>query len=66
VAPLYGPLIQQALREWGTPTGYWALDTSLLWNQYCVVRLSGVYRGRAVPIVGEVLEHGSSRVTHAA
>jgi hypothetical protein len=66
VAPLYGPLIQQALREWGTPTVYLALDTSLLWNQYCVVRLSVVYRGRAVPIVWEVLEHGSSSVTHAA
>jgi len=66
VAPLYGPLIQQALQEWGEHTLYLALDTSLLWNQYCLIRLSVVYRGRAVPVVWEVIEHGSSSVTHAA
>jgi DDE family transposase len=66
VAPLYGPLIAQALREWGTHTLYLALDTSLLWNQYCLVRLSVVYRGRAVPIVWEVIEHESSSVSHEA
>lgn len=66
VAPLYGPLIQQALQGWGKHTVYLALDTSLLWNEYCLMRLSVVYRGRAVPLVWEVLEHGSSSVTHAA
>src|SRR5215471_17046601 len=66
VAPLYGPLLEQALREWGTQTVYLALDTSLLWNQYCLIRLSVVYRGRAVPIVWEVLAHGSSSVPHEA
>jgi Transposase DDE domain len=66
VAPLYGPLIEQALREWGTHTLYLALDTSMLWNQYCLIRLSVVYRGRAVPVVWDVIEHGSSSVTHAA
>ena len=66
VAPQYGPLIQQALPGWGTHTRYLALDTSMLWNQYCLIRLSVVYRGRAVPIVWEVLAHGSSSVTHAA
>ena len=66
VAPLYGPLIQQAVRDWGTHTLYLALDTSMLWNQYCLIRLAVVYRGRAVPVVWEVIEHGSSSVTHAA
>ena len=66
VAPLYGPLIQQALQDWGPHTLYLALDTSLLWNQYCLIRLSVVYRGRAVPVVWEVLKHRSSSVTHAA
>jgi DDE family transposase len=66
VAPHYGPLIAHALHEWGTHTLYLALDTSLLWNRYCLIRLSVVYRGRAVPIVWEVMEHGSSSVTHAA
>jgi hypothetical protein len=66
VVPLYGPLIQQALQDWGTHTLYLALDTSMLWNQYCLIRLSVVYRGRAVPIVWEVIEHGSSSVPHEA
>jgi Transposase DDE domain len=66
VTTLYGPLIEQALRQWGTNTVYLALDTSMLWNQYCLIRLSLVYRGRAVPLVWEVIEHGSSSVTHAA
>ena len=66
VTPQYGPLIEQALREWGAHTLYVALDTSMLWNQYCLIRLSVVYRGRAVPIVWEVIAHESSSVTHAA
>src|SRR5215471_7394463 len=66
VAPLYGPLIEQALQEWGRHTLYLALDTSMLWTQYCLIRLSVVYRGRAVPVVWEVIEHGSSSVTHEA
>jgi DDE family transposase len=66
VAPQYGPLLAHALREWGTHTLYVALDTSMVWNQYCLIRLSVVYRGRAVPVVWEVSAHGSSSVTHAA
>jgi Transposase DDE domain len=66
VALLYGPLLQHALREWGSHTLYLALDTSLLWNRDCLIRLSVVYRGRAVPVVWEVVEHGSSSVTPAA
>jgi predicted RNA binding protein YcfA (HicA-like mRNA interferase family) len=62
VHSLYGPLIQHALAEWGEHILYLALDTSMLWNTYCLVRLSIVYRGRAVPIVWKVLEHPSSSV----
>ena len=64
VHDLYGPLIQQALAEWGANTLYLALDTSMLWDQYCMVRISVVFRGRAVPIVWQVLEHGSSSVSY--
>jgi hypothetical protein len=34
VHALYGPLIQQALAEWGTRMLYLALDTSMLWDTY--------------------------------
>lgn len=62
VHKLYGPLIQQALTEWGENTLYLALDTSMLWGQYCIVRISVIYRGRAIPMVWTVLEHPSSTV----
>jgi hypothetical protein len=61
---LYGPLIQQALAEWGNHVLYLALDTTTLWDEYCVVRISVIYRGRAVPIVWQALERGSSSVAY--
>jgi hypothetical protein len=64
VHALYGPLMQQALAEWGTPVLSLALDTSLLWDTYCLVRISLLYRGRAVPMVWTVLEHPSSSVAY--
>ena len=64
VHALYGPLLQQALAEWGNAVLYLALDTSLLWESYGLVRISLVYRGRAVPLVWTVLEHPSSSVAY--
>jgi Transposase DDE domain len=66
VHSLYTPLIQQAVAEWGKHTVYLALDTTMLWNRYCIVRLSVIYRGRAVPLVWQVLDHGSSSVAYEA
>ena len=43
---------------------YVALDTSMLWNTYCIVRLSVIYRGRAIPLVWCVLAHGSATVAY--
>jgi hypothetical protein len=63
---LYGPLMQQAIAEWGTHVLYLALDTSLLWDAYCIVRISLIYRGRAIPMVWKVLQHPSSSVAYEA
>lgn len=63
VHQLYGVIIQEALTEWGEATLYLALDTSMLWNEYCLIRLSIIYRGRAVPLIWQVIEHPSSSVT---
>jgi hypothetical protein len=62
VNKLYGVVISEALSEWGENTLYLALDTSMLWNQYCLIRISVIYRGRAVPLVWQVIEHGSSTI----
>jgi hypothetical protein len=34
----------------------------MLWNTYCLIRLAVIYRGRAVPLVWCVLQHGSAQV----
>jgi hypothetical protein len=64
VHALSGPLMPHALAAWGSHSLSLALETSILWNTYCVVRMSLVYRGRAVPLVWKVLEHPSRRVAY--
>jgi hypothetical protein len=65
VNTLYGPLIQSTLTGWGEHVLYLALDTSMLWGRYCIVRISVIFRGRAVPLVWKVLEHNSSSVAYS-
>ena len=62
---LYGPLIEQALVSWMGKRGSVALETSMLWNTYGLLRLSVIDRGRAVPLVWQVMEHGSAAVSVA-
>lgn len=62
VDKLYAPIIQEALTGWGAHTLYLALDTSQLPGGYCLVRVSVLYRGRAVPLVWQVLAHDSSSI----
>lgn len=59
---LYKSLIQAALAEWEDPVLSLALDTSLFWDEYCLVRLCVVYRGRALPVIWRVMEHRSASV----
>lgn len=60
---LYGPLIEKALVSWMGKRVYVALDTSMLWNTYCLIRLAVIYRGRAVPLAWQVIEHRSAAVS---
>lgn len=62
---LYAPLIRQALSEWKVTRLVLALDTSLLWNRYCLIRVSLIYRGRAIPVMWKVMQHKSSSVAHS-
>jgi hypothetical protein len=59
---LYRPLIKWALSQWSDETLYLSFDTTMLWNRFCVVRLTVVYRGRAIPVTWRVLNHRSSSV----
>ena len=59
---IYAPLVRTALARWTETCIYVALDTSVLWNKFMLVRLSLIYRGRAIPLAWTVLAHPSARV----
>jgi hypothetical protein len=61
-AVIYRPLLRQALNQWSGETLYLALDTSLLWERFVIVRLALVYRGRALPLGWIVRASGSATV----
>lgn len=65
VEALYGPLILWALQNWQKPgqSLHLALDTTMLWNRCCVVVLSVVAHGRAIPLLWHTLEHPSASVS---
>jgi hypothetical protein len=56
VSALYLPLVFAALRDCQSHRLYLALDTTMLWNRYCMIQLSVVSCGRAVPLLWRVLE----------
>ena len=59
---LYKPLIRAALADWQDECLYLSLDTSLFWDQYCLIRIAVVHRGRALPVAWRVLHHRSATV----
>ncbi len=65
VQALYGPLVLWAFQQWQNPghTLYLALDTTMLWNRFCVVVLSVVIHNRAIPLLWQTLEHPSASVS---
>ncbi|MBE9002044.1 transposase [Nostoc sp. LEGE 12447] len=63
VQRLYSPIIQAALSAWGSKEIVLIEDTSMLWNRYCLIRVSVRYRGRAVPVGWRVIEHKSSSIS---
>ncbi|MEW6420735.1 MAG: transposase [Deinococcota bacterium] len=60
-----GPLVTRALRDWGGHTLILALETSVLFEKFCLIRVSVLFRGRAVSLVSRVLEHFSAQVSAA-
>lgn len=62
---VYGPLIVWAIQHWQNPghSLHLALDTTMLWNRFCVVVVSVVCHGRAIPLLWQTLEHPSASVS---
>lgn len=59
VRAYYDDLIRQALAHWVGQRLYLVLDTTTLAGRLVMIRLSLVYRGRAVPLVWQVYERKS-------
>jgi len=53
--------VQEVLASWNGEVTV-VLDTTLLWNVVCWIRVSIVYRGRALPIAWRLIRHRSARV----
>lgn len=64
VSQLYSPIIQSALSGWQQRTMYLSLDSSMLWNEYCLIRLVVVHRGRGLTLAWTVMKHASSTVAY--
>lgn len=65
VRSLYLPLMLAAICDWKTKRLYLALDTTVLWNRFCMIHLSIICGGRAIPFLWKVMEHKSSTVAFA-
>lgn len=59
---IYVPLVLQGISGWKQKRIYLALDTTVLWNKYCLVSLAVITGGRAVPFLWLTLEHSSASV----
>jgi hypothetical protein len=55
-------LVRQALSGWKQQRLYLSLDTTVVWNCFCLVWVGVVYRGRTVPIAWQVVAQSSSTV----
>jgi len=47
---------------WGKERLYLSLDTTLVWNCFCIVWVGVVYRGRTVPVAWRIVVQSSSTV----
>lgn len=58
----YFPLLEQFLAAWAGMPMTLTLDTSVLWDEYCLIEVCLVWGGRSIPLGQTVLLHGSATV----
>jgi hypothetical protein len=58
----YYPLVEQFLKAWQGMEMTLVLDTSVLWDKYCLIEVCLIWGGRSIPLGQSVLEHGSATV----
>ena len=65
VEQLYVPLVLAALSKYKSQRLYLAIDTTVLWDKYCMIHLAVICCGRAIPLLWRVIEHDSATVSFA-
>jgi hypothetical protein len=59
---VYQHLASLAFMDWSDRCVALALDTTVLWDRYAVVRVAVIYRGRSLPLAWVVLKQSSASV----
>jgi hypothetical protein len=53
-AKLYSPVVKAVFANWKDAEIDLSFDTSMLWDEYCIIRICVVHLGRAIPVaIGE-------------
>ena len=59
----YEPLLRQALNAFAGSEVILTLDTSVLWDEFCLVEVCLAWGGRSLTLAQTVLKHGSATVS---
>ena len=58
----YQPLLKFFLQSWSGQSLTLALDTSMLWDKFCLIEVSLIWGGRSLTVAQRVIEHNSATV----
>lgn len=61
----YVAILVQLLKAWSGMAMTLTLDTSLLWDEYCLIEVCLAWGGRSFPLSQKVIKHGSASVSFA-
>lgn len=61
----YHPLLRQFLSAWEGMDVLLTLDTSVFWNEICLIDVCLVWGGRSFPLAQKVMEHPSATVAYS-
>ena len=64
VSAIYLPLVLDALEQWKGHPVFVALDTTMIAENLCMIHLSVVCCGRAIPFLWKTIEHDSASVAY--
>ncbi len=62
IQAVHQALMTDALANWGKHRLYLSLDTTVVWNCFCIVWVGVVFRGRTLPVAWTIVAQASSTV----